>query len=236
MMTLLKQLSNEMADLAGDVSRSVVQITDGRGSIGAGTVWHSDGLIVTNAHVVAGVHRQRMRGRFHRHGFTHSRQMNVVLSDGRTLPAKVLAIDETHDLAALTVDANDLPTIEAGESRGLRPGQWVMAFGHPWGVRDSMTAGVVIGSGDNLPEMQPGREWVALNLTLRPGHSGGPLVNTDGRLIGVNTMISGPEVGFAVPVHVVKGFLKEALGGKHTPDEQEPGEDTPVHPEAITLV
>jgi len=79
-------------------------------------------------------------------------------------------------------------------------------------VRDAMTAGVVIGAGADLPEMRPGREWIALNLTLRPGHSGGPLVDTDGRLLGVNTMITGPEVGFAIPVHVVKGFLKSTLG------------------------
>ncbi len=219
-MTLLQQLSDNMANLAGEVSRSVVQITDGRGSIGAGTIWHSDGLIVTNAHVVNGIHRQRMRGGFGWHHVSGPRRMNVVTGDGRELPAKVLAIDETNDLAALAVDADNLPTIEAGDSHRVRPGQWVMAFGHPWGVRDAMTAGVVIGSGDQLPEMQPGREWVALNLTLRPGHSGGPLVDTDGRLIGVNTMISGPEVGFAVPAHVVKRFLKDALGGHDSPIPQ----------------
>lgn len=208
-MNLLQQLSDEMADLAVDVRRSVVQITDGRGSTGAGTVWHPDGLIVTNAHVVAGIARAPAPSGRRR---VSRKRLQVVLSDGRTLPASVLAIDETHDLAALAVEASGLPMIEAGDSRHLRPGQWVMALGHPWGVRDAMTAGVVIGSGDNLPEMQPGREWVALNLTLRPGHSGGPLIDTTGRLIGVNTMISGPEVGFAVPVHVVKRFLKQALG------------------------
>jgi S1-C subfamily serine protease len=83
-------------------------------------------------------------------------------------------------------------------------------------VRDALTAGVVIGTGDNLPEMQPGREWIALNLTLRPGHSGGPLLDMDGTLLGVNTMISGPEVGYAVPAHVVKRFLRDGLGERVT--------------------
>lgn len=209
MTNLFQQLSDEMASVADQVRQAIVQITDGNGSIGAGTIWHADGLIITNAHVVQGINgRGQMRGR------TQGRQLAVILPDGRRLPASVLAMDENNDLAALAVDASNLPTIEAGESQDLRPGEWVMALGHPWGVRDAMTAGVVIGAGANLPEMQPGREWIALNLTLRPGHSGGPLVNIKGQLIGVNTMISGPEVGFAVPAHVVKAFLKESLGTK----------------------
>jgi S1-C subfamily serine protease len=76
----------------------------------------------------------------------------------------------------------------------------------------AVTGGVVIGMGGQLPELpQTGRDWLAVNLHMRPGHSGGPLVDVRGRLVGVNTMITGPDVGFAVPVHVVKAFLKEAL-------------------------
>jgi S1-C subfamily serine protease len=73
----------------------------------------------------------------------------------------------------------------------------------------------VIGIGTNLPEMgqmQPGREWIALSLHMRPGHSGGPLVDSRGRLVGINTMITGPDVGFAIPVQTVKTFLKETIG------------------------
>ncbi|MDX1991946.1 MAG: trypsin-like peptidase domain-containing protein [bacterium] len=205
MTNLFEQLSSEMADIASNVRSALVQITDGNGSIGAGTIWHSDGLIITNAHVVAERDRR---------GLIRTRSLSVILPDGRKLPATVLAMDETNDLAALSVQADNLPVIEPGDSKALRPGQWVMALGHPWGVRDSMTAGVVIGTGDNLPEMQPGREWIALNLHLRPGHSGGPLVDDAGRLVGVNTMISGPEVGFAVPAHIVKAFLKDTLGAR----------------------
>lgn len=203
MSTLFQQWSETMADVTAEAQRALVQITDGRGSIGAGTIWHSDGLIVTNAHVVTD---------YDRRGLMRMRELHVVLPDGRQLPASVLAVDAEKDLAALAVNASDLPTVEPGDSQALRPGEWVLALGHPWGVRDALTAGVVIGAGDNLPEMQPGREWIALNLTLRPGHSGGPLVNTAGRVVGMNTMISGPEVGFAVPAHVIKTFLREALG------------------------
>ncbi len=196
---LLEQLNDAMANCIHQVHQSLVQISNGRGA-GAGTIWHSDGLILTNAHVVRG----------HSH-------LNATLPDGWTLPTRVLAYDEALDLAALSVDAHDLPTIELGDSRQLKPGQWVMAVGHPWGVAGAVTSGVVIGIGANLPEMeqmQPGREWIALSLHMRPGHSGGPLVDAAGRLVGINTMITGPDVGFAIPVQVVKAFLKEQVGPK----------------------
>jgi S1-C subfamily serine protease len=89
-----------------------------------------------------------------------------------------------------------------------------MALGHPWGVQGAATSGIVIGKGTNLPEMPPGRDWIALSLHLRPGHSGGPLLNADGALIGINTMITGPDVGFAIPVDTVKFFLRQALGAR----------------------
>jgi len=200
---ILQQLSEEMADISANVQRALVSITDRNGSIGAGTIWHSDGLIITNAHVVA--------ERNHR-GQVTMRQLGVTLPDQSHVPAQLLAMSVENDIAALAVSAINLPTVKIGDSKQVRAGQWVMALGHPWGVRDSLTAGVVIGMGGDLPEMRPGREWIALDLQLRPGHSGGPLFNTAGELIGINTMISGPEVGFAIPSHIVKAFLKESLG------------------------
>jgi serine protease Do len=195
-LSIIHQLNNALADRIDSVHQSLVQISNGHGA-GAGTIWHSDGLIITNAHVVYGQH-----------------YLHVILPDERKLPAQIIAADDRLDLAALAVEANDLPTIELGDSRKVRAGQWVMAVGHPWGVQGAVTAGVVIGIGENLPEMremQPGREWIALSLHMRPGHSGGPVVDSAGRLIGINTMITGPDVGFAIPVHVVKAFLKEHI-------------------------
>jgi S1-C subfamily serine protease len=194
--SILTQLNDALADRITTVQRSLVQITNGRGA-GAGTIWHRDGLIITNAHVV--------RGRDH---------LQVTLPDGHKLPTQIIAADDALDIAALSVTADDLPAIELGDSKTLKPGQWVMAIGHPWGVQGAVTSGVVIGTGAQLPEMgsmQPGREWIALSLHMRPGHSGGPLVDSAGRLVGINTMITGPNVGYAIPVHVVKRFLKEHL-------------------------
>jgi S1-C subfamily serine protease len=89
-----------------------------------------------------------------------------------------------------------------------------MALGHPWGVANAATSGVLIGVGRHLPEMpvENGGDWVVADLHLRPGNSGGPLLDANGRLIGVNTLITGPGVGVAVSVDVVKEFLKRALG------------------------
>ena len=132
--------------------------------------------------------------------------------DGRTAPARVLAADKERDLAALRVDLTGLPTIALGDSRRLRPGDMVVAFGHPWGVAGAATAGIVISTGNQLADFAAGeREWIAAGLRLRPGHSGGPMVDVHGRLIGINTLMNGPQVGAAVPVHVVVAFLKERV-------------------------
>jgi serine protease Do len=199
MSNLWQQLNGDMSTIVENVRRSLVQISNGRGA-GAGTIWHGDGLIVTNAHVIAGRHN-----------------LNVTLPDGRTLPARVLAADPHHDLAALSVDANNLPAIALGDSKHLRPGQWVLALGHPWGVPGAATGGIVIDVG--MPPEMPGNrggEFVQVGLHLRPGHSGGPLVDVQGRLVGINTMITGPEVGLAIPVHTVKTFLHNTLGSPDT--------------------
>ncbi len=194
MSDLLTQLNTEMATVAERVRRSLVEIKNGRGSVGAGTIWHPQGLIVTNAHVVR----------------RHSLQ--VALPDGRTLPARLLAHDAQLDLAALAVEATELPSIGLGRSRRLQPGQWVLALGHPWGVPGAVTAGVVIGLGPHPEGILPQWELIQVDLPLRPGHSGGPLVDAQGRLVGINTMMNGPEVGLAVPVHEAKVFLRQAPG------------------------
>ncbi|MBI3537661.1 MAG: trypsin-like peptidase domain-containing protein [Chloroflexi bacterium] len=121
----------------------------------------------------------------------------------------MLAYDANHDIAALRVDADNLPLIKIGDSRALRAGEMVFAVGHPWGILGAVTFGIVIGAGAQLPEMMRGRELIAVNLRYRPGYSGGPLLNAEGQMIGINTLMTGPEVGAAVPVHLVKKFLGE---------------------------
>lgn len=191
MVNIAQMMSQEIAEVVARVRPSIVQVSDKRGSVGAGTIWQADGLIITNAHVI------------------HDEQSRVVLADGRALQGRIVALDRENDIAALSITAHDLPTVRIGDSQQVRAGHWVIGLGHPYGVQDTATAGVVIGQGVDLPEVSTGREWIALSLRLRPGHSGGPLVNVMGEMIGINTMITGPEVGFAVPTHTVKAFLKQ---------------------------
>jgi serine protease Do len=173
-MSLLHTLNTELPGVVERARRALVQISSGTGGQGAGTIWHPAGLIITNAHVIA-----RLTSR----GVAVSRALTVTLPDGRALAAQVLAFDPDEDLAALSVNANDLPTIELGRSRDLEPGHWVMAVGHPWGVSGAVTGGIVIGTGKNLPEIpRSHHDWIAVSLHMRPGHSGGPLVDIDGRL------------------------------------------------------
>jgi serine protease Do len=193
---LLQALNLDLAATVEKVRRSLVQISNGRGSHGAGTLWHKQGLVITNAHVI------------------QDESPQVTLADQRTFPAKVLAWDPQLDLAALSIQADDLPTIELGHSSRLQAGQLVLALGHPWGVAGAVSAGPVINVGLPPEIGHLNRPFVQAGLQLRPGHSGGPMVDTDGRLVGINTLITGPEVGLAIPIDTVKAFLREKLGSE----------------------
>lgn len=195
MPTILEEFSNAMASLNRDALRSLVQVRRAKRSIGSGGIWHENGLIVTNAHVVAD-----RRG--------PADNLSVSLPDGQTLAARVVAFDGRADLAALQVEAKHLPAFSLGDSRHLQPGEFVWALGFPWGIHGGATIGTVIGVGTQVGDLRgDGRQWLAASLHLRPGHSGGPMVDAQGRLVGINTLMNGPDVGVAIPVHVVQEFL-----------------------------
>jgi serine protease Do len=167
-------------------SYTVGVTTRGREGRGAGIVWHEEGLIVTNAHVA-----QRAR-------------LAVTLSDERTVEARVVAHDEGRDLALLQVDAGTLRKAPIGDPEGLRPGSLVLALGHPWGIPNAMALGVV----HTVTTELSAPRWIAADVRLAPGNSGGPLVDTTGRVVGVNAMIVG-GLGVAIPVNVVRRFVRE---------------------------
>lgn len=181
------QVNEGLAGVVSKVYPALVQVSNGRMGHGAGTIWHRSGLVMTNSHVV---------GR---------RAPKVILADGREFRATLVARSEDHDLAVLAIEADDLPTVELGDSRSLAAGEWVIALGHPWGVKGAITAGVIVGNtGDEfaeLAQMTGEREWVVASLHMRPGHSGGVMVDSRGRVIGINTMINGPDVGVAIPIY-----------------------------------
>ncbi|MDQ3548669.1 MAG: trypsin-like peptidase domain-containing protein [Chloroflexota bacterium] len=174
-------LSGELAALAEQVRAGVVEVSDGRGT-GAGTIWTSDGLIVTNHHVVPG------------------ETARVTLVDDTVLDARVIASLPERDLSLLKIDATDLPVLPIGDSATLRPGEIVMAVGHPHGVPGVVTFGVFSRVGPY--EGRTGRhlrEGLLADIELRPGNSGGPLVNARGEVIGINAMVLGPGTALAIP-------------------------------------
>jgi len=193
---LVDSINDQLAAVVAEARRSLVQVHSAGQGNGAGTILHADGLIVTSAHVV-----QR-------------RSPEVTLADGQTMPGRLLAYDEQLDLAVVAVDANNLPTIPLGNGKQLRAGQMVVALGHPWGIIGATTAGMVITVGRPMGGIPYDGEMIQVGCWLRPGHSGGPMVDGQGKLVGINTMISGPKVGMAVPIQVVKRFLKQALGAR----------------------
>lgn len=194
-MNLAFEANQDIELIVGRVRAGMVRVENpGRGA-GAGTIWHPQGLILTNAHVAAG------------------QKLFVRDQVGNRYPARVLAADRNLDLTALSVDASGLAALELGASRDMRPGELVFAMGFPWGVEGGFTAGVLIGLEAWWPNRtEDRREWLMASLHLRPGHSGGPMVNSAGKLIGINTIMRGPDVGVAIPVETVKEFLKRALG------------------------
>ncbi len=187
-------LAANLAEVAGALRRSTVKVREGRQGLGSGVIWNANGLIVTNAHVV------------------QNRSVSVETSDGRELPATVKARDPQRDLAALEVDARDLPPATTGHPGRLRVGELVVALGNPLGITGAAATGVVhaLGAVDGL-EYQ---SWIQADIRLAPGNSGGPLADARGRVVGINSMIV-RGLGLAVPADSVERFLR---GEKDQPE------------------
>ena len=184
-------------EVAERLRRSTVHIgTGGRGhgsgiivKSGANSALKSDAVIVTNAHVAA------------------VGPPAVTLWDGRSLRARIDALDRRRDLALLRIpasDSDDLPAAALGDSNRLRPGEFVIAIGNPLGFIGALTAGIVHAVGP-LPGLGP-RKWIQAGVRLAPGNSGGPLADAAGTVVGVNTMVAG-RLGLAVPSNEVARLL-----------------------------
>lgn len=181
------QIASELAAIALELQRCTVQVRSRRTNSGSGVIWHFDGLIITNAHVVP------------------DERVTVELADGRVLDAVRTSIDPKRDLATLQVEATDLPTVTVGNSDTLRVGELVLAIGNPLGVVGALTTGII--HGIDSSETPLSQRWVMADVRLAPGNSGGALANARGQVIGINTMIAG-GLALAVPSNQVEHFLK----------------------------
>jgi serine protease Do len=159
---------------------------------GSGFVIAKDGVVVTNNHVVE-----------------NAKEITVRMSDGTELPAKLLGRDPKTDLAVLKVESkHDLPVVPLGDSDKLRVGDWVVAIGNPFGLDNTVTAGIVSAKGRSIGS-GPYDQFIQTDAPINPGNSGGPLFNERGEVIGINTAIfsqggGNVGIGFAIPVNVAK--------------------------------
>ena len=194
---ILDAYSNAVTSVVDKVGPAVTGVSLRRGG-GSGVLFAPDGYLLTNSHVVRG-----------------ARRAEVSLPDGSSYPADVVGEDAATDLAVLHVDGPRLPAAELGDSSRLRVGQLVVAIGNPLGFSFTVSAGVVSALGRSL-RAQDGRLMDAIiqtDVALTPGNSGGPLVDSHGRVVGINTaVIMGAQgIGFAVPVDTARWVLGELM-------------------------
>lgn len=226
----LRELSASFEHLVNRVRPAVVQVfstgyaavEEGEGtsaasvvskqrSTGTGVILSADGYIVTNNHVVQGGRRIQVRLPVRPDPATHAADQMV--------DAKLIGVDRDTDLAVLKIEAAGLPYLLFGNSNTLRQGQIVMAFGNPLGLEGSVTMGVVSATARQLRPDDP-MAYVQTDAPINPGNSGGPLVDADGRVVGINTFIlsqsGGSEgLGFAIPSNVVRNSYQEIKKAGH---------------------
>jgi serine protease Do len=163
-------------------------------SLGSGFIISNDGYILTNNHVVGGAD-----------------EIKVKLSDGREFKATVKGTDEKLDLAVLKIEVKGaLPVAELGDSDATQVGEWVMAIGNPFGLSQTVTAGIVSATGRVIGS-GPYDDYIQTDASINPGNSGGPLFNAQGKVVGINTAIiqGGQGIGFAIPINMAKVVLPQ---------------------------
>ncbi len=167
---------------------------------GSGFIVSSDGYVLTNAHVVA-----------------DAEEVTVKTTDRREYTAKVVGLDERTDVAVLKIDAKNLPTVRIGDASKLKPGEWVIAIGSPFGFENSVTAGIVSATSRSVPGSETNyAQFIQTDVAVNPGNSGGPLFNLQGEVVGINSQIysrTGGYMGlsFAVPIDVANNVKDQLI-------------------------
>jgi Do/DeqQ family serine protease len=189
----------DLDDFFGDKYRSIPQMASG-----SGAVISEDGYIVTNNHVVDGAD-----------------DITVTLNNKKSFKAKLVASDPSSDLAVIKIEAKNLPFLLYGNSDEVKVGQWVLAVGYPLTLETTVTAGIVSAKGRTLDinrrqSDNPVESFIQTDAAVNPGNSGGPLISTDGKLIGINSAIASPTgayagYSFTIPVNIVKKIVSDLI-------------------------
>jgi serine protease Do len=192
-------------------SKTTSSLITKRKAGGSGVILHPDGYIITNAHVVSDARRVQVL--LPTPTQDKSGAKSILKPEGERIGAQIIGIDRETDLAVLKVPRNDLPYLELGDSDELRPGQIVLAFGSPMGLQNSVSMGVVSAVARQLAPENP-MIYIQTDATINPGNSGGPLVDVQGRVVGINTLIlshaGGSEgIGFAAPSNIVRNIYNQ---------------------------
>ena len=193
------EFSRAFVEAAKRIKPAVVHIKVGtRGATGSGVIVSADGYILTNNHVASAAN-----------------ELSVKLADGRELGARRIGVDSRTDLALIKVEAQNLPYATLGDSSKLEQGEWVIALGSPFGLEQTMTAGIISAIGRKFGG--PYDNYIQTDASINPGNAGGALVNMNGEVIGINTSIlsrgGGSEgVGFAIPSNTAKKVKEQLLG------------------------
>jgi serine protease Do len=163
-------------------------------SLGSGFIISDDGFILTNAHVVAGAD-----------------EIKVKLADGREFKGTVKGLDEKLDIALVKIEAKEhLPVAKRGDSDAIEVGEWVMAIGNPFGLAQTVTAGIVSAKGRVIGS-GPYDDFIQTDASINPGNSGGPLFNARGEVVGINTAVvsGGQGIGFAIPINMANSIVTQ---------------------------
>jgi len=167
---------------------------------GSGFIISSDGYILTNNHLAG-----------------EAEKINVELGDGRKFTAKLIGADPETDVAVVKIEADKLPYLELADSDALEVGEWVLAIGNPLGLSHTVTAGIVSAKGRSGFRLATYENFIQTDAAINFGNSGGPLVNLDGKVVGINTAIVGPGgnigIGFAIPINMAKNIAEQLMKG-----------------------
>lgn len=180
-----QQISDALGALTREIARSVVLVRGSMGSSGSGVIWDRAGLVITNHHVVPG------------------QRAELIVAGSRRLKARVIRRAPALDLAALEVEGDPGYGAQVGDSDELRVGDLVLAVGNPMGERNAPSLGILASAPDDV---------LRLSITLRPGNSGGALVNARGQVVGIPHMVTGNGLALAVASRRVREFLAGETG------------------------